>query len=280
MQPHNHTHILSKPQVMVPGNPKLSLTTTWALSYDPLGDWAPDTPFVRALQLFLRGDDAERGNIFKLIPRCAFPSLHACFVPAIHLQGIGLGSRPDGLRAFKLSMALPLRGDDSERSNCCKLVSRRLAQLSSRNDSGRLVCLTHLRLLLCIHCSAPAPVLLNAAAPWMRNISLYVCASCRVEKGSWIVKQAVGQNTPVLLGKKLTTKYFRGPNYVEVHCCAKPVICTLMGYVVQKVALLELEKAEHFVWPRGPPPHSRAFTIVLLLAVAALHPKPLRLSKQ
>ena len=39
---------------------------------------------------------------------------------------------------------------------------------------------------------------------------------CRVEKGSWIVKQAVGQNTPVLLGKKLTTKYFTGPNYIEV----------------------------------------------------------------
>ena len=31
----------------------------------------------------------------------------------------------------------------------------------------------------------------------------------RVKEGGWIVKQAVGQNTPVLLGKKLTTKYFR-----------------------------------------------------------------------
>lgn len=30
----------------------------------------------------------------------------------------------------------------------------------------------------------------------------------RIEKGSWLIKQAVGQ-TPVLLGKKLTTKYFR-----------------------------------------------------------------------
>lgn len=87
----------------MPGNPKLSLTTTWALSYDPLGDWAPDTPFVRALQLFLRGDDAERGNIFKLIPRCVFPSLHACFVPAIHLQGIGLGadSMACAIQAFR-----------------------------------------------------------------------------------------------------------------------------------------------------------------------------------
>lgn len=98
-----------------------------------------------------------------------------------------------------------------------------------------LVRLTHLRLLLCINCSAPAADRsADAAAPWMRNISLSVCASCRVEKGSWIVKQAVGQNTPVLLGKKLTTKYFRGPNYVEVHCCAKPVICTLKDMLYKK----------------------------------------------
>ena len=33
-----------------------------------------------------------------------------------------------------------------------------------------------------------------------------------------MVRQAVGQNNPVLLGKKLTTKYFAGPNYVEVTC--------------------------------------------------------------
>ncbi|BDA46094.1 probable translocator protein at N-terminal half [Coccomyxa sp. Obi] len=38
----------------------------------------------------------------------------------------------------------------------------------------------------------------------------------RITEGSWVVKQAVGQNTPVLLGRKLTTKYFRGPNYIEV----------------------------------------------------------------
>lgn len=31
----------------------------------------------------------------------------------------------------------------------------------------------------------------------------------RIKEGGWIVKQAVGQNTPVLLGKKLTTKYYR-----------------------------------------------------------------------
>ena len=41
-----------------------------------------------------------------------------------------------------------------------------------------------------------------------------------VVKGSWVIKQAVG-NTPVLLGKKLTTKYFR-------YCCAskKHSMCT------------------------------------------------------
>ncbi|PRW45250.1 ENHANCED DISEASE RESISTANCE 2 isoform X2 isoform B [Chlorella sorokiniana] len=37
----------------------------------------------------------------------------------------------------------------------------------------------------------------------------------RIVKGSWIVKQSVG-TTPVLLGQKLTTRYFRGPNYFEV----------------------------------------------------------------
>ena len=30
----------------------------------------------------------------------------------------------------------------------------------------------------------------------------------RVTKGSWVIRNAVG-STPVLLGKKLTTKYFR-----------------------------------------------------------------------
>lgn len=34
-----------------------------------------------------------------------------------------------------------------------------------------------------------------------------------VVKGSWVIKQAVG-NTPVLLGKKLTTKYFRSASYM------------------------------------------------------------------
>ncbi|KAL3136999.1 hypothetical protein ABBQ32_006591 [Trebouxia sp. C0010 RCD-2024] len=37
----------------------------------------------------------------------------------------------------------------------------------------------------------------------------------KVTKGSWMIRNAVG-STPVLLGKKLTTKYFRGPNYYEV----------------------------------------------------------------
>ncbi|KAK9864972.1 hypothetical protein WJX84_011314 [Apatococcus fuscideae] len=38
----------------------------------------------------------------------------------------------------------------------------------------------------------------------------------RLEKGSWIMRQSVGQNTPVLLGRKITTKYFRGPRYLEI----------------------------------------------------------------
>lgn len=57
-------------QVMVPGRPTLSLTAVWALPFDPLNDFADDTPFVRNLRTFLEGDDAERSTIFKLIPRC------------------------------------------------------------------------------------------------------------------------------------------------------------------------------------------------------------------
>ncbi|KAK9806515.1 hypothetical protein WJX73_005835 [Symbiochloris irregularis] len=37
----------------------------------------------------------------------------------------------------------------------------------------------------------------------------------RIAEGSWMVRQAVG-TTPALLGNKLTTKYFRGPRYLEV----------------------------------------------------------------
>lgn len=36
-----------------------------------------------------------------------------------------------------------------------------------------------------------------------------------ISKGSWIIKQSVG-TTPVILGQKLRTKYFHGPNYFEV----------------------------------------------------------------
>lgn len=36
-----------------------------------------------------------------------------------------------------------------------------------------------------------------------------------IARGSWIIKQSVG-TTPVILGKKLATKYYRGPKYFEV----------------------------------------------------------------
>lgn len=108
---------------MVPGNPKLSLTTTWALGYDPLGDWAPNTPFVRALQQFLRGDDAERGNIFKLIPR--------------------LESRNDATTSISISVFLPdtpfvrtqqrsRRGNSADRGNIHELMSRWLCRSERR----------------------------------------------------------------------------------------------------------------------------------------------------
>ena len=36
-----------------------------------------------------------------------------------------------------------------------------------------------------------------------------------ISQGSWIIKQSVG-TTPVILGQKLRTKYFRGEKYFEV----------------------------------------------------------------
>jgi Protein ENHANCED DISEASE RESISTANCE 2, C-terminal len=51
------------------------------------------------------------------------------------------------------------------------------------------------------------------AADKMRNSKFKLIPS--VAEGSWVIRQAVG-NTPVLLGNKLTTKYFRGPKYFEV----------------------------------------------------------------
>ncbi len=36
----------------------------------------------------------------------------------------------------------------------------------------------------------------------------------KIVKGSWLVKQSVGE-TPVLLGHKLTTKYFRCASYCQ-----------------------------------------------------------------
>ncbi|KAL0043136.1 hypothetical protein WJX79_010214 [Trebouxia sp. C0005] len=52
-----------------------------------------------------------------------------------------------------------------------------------------------------------------------------------VVKGSWVIKQAVG-NTPVLLGKKLTTRYYRGPGHFEVdvdalHPSIGPTVCAI-----------------------------------------------------
>jgi len=41
----------------------------------------------------------------------------------------------------------------------------------------------------------------------------------RVTKGSWVIRNAVG-STPVLLGKKLTTKYFRYTIDPGVHLCS------------------------------------------------------------
>ena len=46
----------------------------------------------------------------------------------------------------------------------------------------------------------------------LRNSKLKLIPSLAV--GSWIMRQAVGQ-TPVMLGKKLRTEYYKGDGYLE-----------------------------------------------------------------
>ena len=52
----------------------------------------------------------------------------------------------------------------------------------------------------------------GAEADKIRNTKLKLIP--HISRGSWVIKQSVG-TTPVILGTKLTTKYFRGKNYFE-----------------------------------------------------------------
>ena len=42
----------------------------------------------------------------------------------------------------------------------------------------------------------------------------------RMVEGNWVVKKAIGENTPAIIGKKLTHSYYKGPNnsYFEITC--------------------------------------------------------------
>jgi Protein ENHANCED DISEASE RESISTANCE 2, C-terminal len=76
----------------------------------------------------------------------------------------------------------------------------------------------------------------------------------RIAQGSWVVKQAVG-TTPTLLGKKLTTRYHRGPNYFEVDvdvgssATAASVVGLVQGalrsLVIDMAVLLEVGARAH-----------------------------------
>lgn len=64
----------------------------------------------------------------------------------------------------------------------------------------------------------------------------------QIVKGSWIVKQSVG-TTPVLLGQKLLTRYFRGPNYfeVDVDITANTVAASVTSLVVGAITSLVVD---------------------------------------
>ncbi|KDD74455.1 DUF1336 hypothetical protein [Helicosporidium sp. ATCC 50920] len=65
-----------------------------------------------------------------------------------------------------------------------------------------------------------------------------------IVRGSWVVKRAVG-TTPVLLGQKLLTKYYRGPNYfeVDVDVTSNPVANSITGLVINAITSLVVDLA-------------------------------------
>lgn len=65
-----------------------------------------------------------------------------------------------------------------------------------------------------------------------------------ISKGSWLIRQSVG-TTPVLLGQKLTTKYFKGPRYfeVDVDIGASSVAASITNLVCGATKSLALDMA-------------------------------------
>lgn len=63
-----------------------------------------------------------------------------------------------------------------------------------------------------------------------------------ISKGAWIMQKSVG-TTPVILGQKLTTKYFFGSNYLEVDVDigASSVAASITNMVVGATKSLTLD---------------------------------------
>jgi len=68
----------------------------------------------------------------------------------------------------------------------------------------------------------------------------------RMVEGNWAVKKIMGDNTPAILGTKMTVKYFRGDNYFEVDVdltsskIARGILGTVKTYVKSVVIDLAL----------------------------------------
>lgn len=65
-----------------------------------------------------------------------------------------------------------------------------------------------------------------------------------VASGPWAVKAAVGQK-PALLAKKLTQRYYRGPQYMEVDCdvASSKTATVLSQMLIDKAGSFEMNLA-------------------------------------
>lgn len=136
-----------------------------------------------------------------------------------------------------LPSVVPLRALPPLHAQCSSLL-----RTCVPGSPGPACCCSCPSAVHCAHCSHCMPVLAprghlasaagfldHSAVRWAPPFAVHTAAStsgcpivCFVsaahflcEQGSWIIRQSVG-TTPVLLGQKLTTKYSRGPNYLEV----------------------------------------------------------------
>jgi len=65
----------------------------------------------------------------------------------------------------------------------------------------------------------------------------------RMIEGNWAVRKAIGENTPVIVSKRITHKYFKGEGYFEVDCdiTSSKVARSILGLVQNYVSKIVLD---------------------------------------